>query len=115
MLLLGGDLLVRGASRLAGSFGVSPLAVGLTVVAFGTSAPELAVNVLAAARAQLPPLLAVERVRERLLIGNRRGRRAVDTDHDARLVHHLEHVAKALVRLAYEPAAAVPLIPKLER
>jgi len=50
MLLGGGELLVRGASRLARSLGVSPLAVGLTVVAFGTSAPELAVNVLAALR-----------------------------------------------------------------
>ncbi|MBA2573134.1 MAG: calcium/sodium antiporter, partial [Gemmatimonadetes bacterium] len=47
-LLVGGaELLVRGASRLAGSFGVSPLVVGLTVVAFGTSAPELAVSVQA--------------------------------------------------------------------
>jgi len=50
LLLLGGELLVRGASRLARTFGVSPLAVGLTVVAFGTSAPEMAVNVLAALR-----------------------------------------------------------------
>jgi cation:H+ antiporter len=50
LLLLGGDLLVRGAARLAASLGVSSLAVGLTVVAFGTSAPELAVNVLAAIR-----------------------------------------------------------------
>jgi len=50
LLLCGGELLVRGAARLAASLGVSPLAVGLTVVAFGTSAPELAVNVLAAVR-----------------------------------------------------------------
>ena len=50
LLLAGGDLLVRGASRMARSLGISPLAVGLTVVAFGTSAPELAVNVLAALR-----------------------------------------------------------------
>ncbi len=50
MLLGGGDLLVRGASRLARLLGVSPLAVGLTIVAFGTSAPELAVNLLAAVR-----------------------------------------------------------------
>jgi len=50
LLLLGGDLLVRGASRLARVLGMSPLAVGLTVVAFGTSAPEMAVNVLAALR-----------------------------------------------------------------
>lgn len=46
LLLVGGaELLVRGASRLALSAGVSPLVVGLTVVAFGTSAPEMAVTV----------------------------------------------------------------------
>jgi cation:H+ antiporter len=44
-LVIGAELLVRGASRLAVSFGVSPLVVGLTVVAFGTSAPEMAVSV----------------------------------------------------------------------
>lgn len=44
-LILGAELLVRGASRLALSFGISPLVVGLTVVAFGTSSPELAVSV----------------------------------------------------------------------
>lgn len=49
LLLGGGDLLVRGASALARRFGVSPLVIGLTVVAFGTSAPELAVSVSAAA------------------------------------------------------------------
>lgn len=43
-----GDLLVRGSSRLALGFGISPLVVGLTVVAFGTSAPELAVSINAA-------------------------------------------------------------------
>jgi cation:H+ antiporter len=47
-LMGGGELLVRGASSLARSLGVSPLAIGLTVVAFGTSAPELAVNIRAA-------------------------------------------------------------------
>lgn len=45
VLVVGAELLVRGASRLAVSFGVSPLVVGLTVVAFGTSAPEMAVSV----------------------------------------------------------------------
>ncbi|MCK2126118.1 calcium/sodium antiporter [Thauera aromatica] len=45
VLVAGAELLVRGASRLATSFGVSPLVVGLTVVAFGTSAPEMAVSV----------------------------------------------------------------------
>ena len=46
ILLIGGaEVLVRGASRLAGAFGVSPLVIGLTVVAFGTSSPELAVSV----------------------------------------------------------------------
>lgn len=45
LLVAGGDLLVRGASKLAQTFGISPLVIGLTVVAFGTSAPELAVSV----------------------------------------------------------------------
>jgi len=47
LLLAGGSILVRGASDLAKSLGVSSLVIGLTVVAFGTSAPELAVNLLA--------------------------------------------------------------------
>jgi cation:H+ antiporter len=50
LLLGGGEWVVRGATRLARALGVSPLAIGLTVVAFGTSAPELAVNVIAAVR-----------------------------------------------------------------
>lgn len=50
LLATGGEGLVRGASRLATALRVSPLIVGLTVVAFGTSAPELAV-VLQAVRA----------------------------------------------------------------
>jgi cation:H+ antiporter len=48
LLIVGGDLLVRGASRLAAAFGIPPLIIGLTVVAFGTSSPELAVSVQAA-------------------------------------------------------------------
>jgi len=48
VLTAGAEFLVRGASRLALRYGVSPLVVGLTVVAFGTSAPELAVSVRAA-------------------------------------------------------------------
>lgn len=47
-LVVGAEWLVRGASRLAASVGVSPLVIGLTVVAFGTSSPELAVSVQAA-------------------------------------------------------------------
>jgi cation:H+ antiporter len=43
-LVAGAELLVRGASKLALSFGISPLVVGLTIVAFGTSAPEVAVS-----------------------------------------------------------------------
>ena len=43
-LTLGADWLVRGASRLAKQLGVSHLVIGLTVVAFGTSAPELVVS-----------------------------------------------------------------------
>lgn len=45
MLIVGAELLVRGASRLAAVVGISPLVIGLTVVAFGTSAPEVAVSV----------------------------------------------------------------------
>jgi len=42
LLVVGGDVLVRSAATLAVRLGVSPLVIGLTVVAFGTSAPELA-------------------------------------------------------------------------
>lgn len=45
LLVFGANTLVRGASKLAMSFGVSPLVVGLTIVALGTSAPEVAVSV----------------------------------------------------------------------
>ncbi|CAN5766548.1 calcium/sodium antiporter [soil metagenome] len=44
VLVVGGELVVRGASRLAISLGISPVVIGLTVVAFGTSSPELAVS-----------------------------------------------------------------------
>ena len=46
-LVAGAELLVRGAAHLAGVLGISPLVIGLTVVAYGTSAPELAVSVQA--------------------------------------------------------------------
>lgn len=52
VLGLGADWLVRGASRLATAAGISPLVVGLTVVAFGTSAPELSVSVVSALQGQ---------------------------------------------------------------
>ena len=45
VLTLGADLLVRGAAGLAGRIGMSPLVIGLTVVALGTSLPEVAVSV----------------------------------------------------------------------
>lgn len=48
LLVIGAEGLVRGASRLAVSIGIAPLVVGLTVVAFGTSAPELAVSISSA-------------------------------------------------------------------
>jgi cation:H+ antiporter len=48
LLLAGGAGLVSGATRLADRWGISPALVGLTVVAFGTSAPELVVNVIGA-------------------------------------------------------------------
>ena len=53
VLLVGGaEFLVRGASRLAANVGISPLVIGLTVVAYGTSAPELAVSLGAALSGQ---------------------------------------------------------------
>lgn len=51
-LAAGADWMVSGAARLADSVGVPPLLVGLTVVAFGTSAPELMVSVGASWRGQ---------------------------------------------------------------
>ncbi len=48
ILVAGGELLVRGASSIARAFHLSPLLIGLTIVGFGTSAPELIVSVQAA-------------------------------------------------------------------
>ena len=48
LLVAGAEALVQGAARLARRLGISPLVVGLTIVAMGTSAPEMAVSVAAA-------------------------------------------------------------------
>lgn len=48
LLWFGADWLVKGASKLALSMNIKPIIIGLTVVAFGTSAPELVVSLLAA-------------------------------------------------------------------
>lgn len=53
MLSYGADLLVKGASSLASTLGVSDKVIGLTVVAFGTSLPELAASVAAALKKQM--------------------------------------------------------------
>ncbi|MBW2500835.1 MAG: sodium:calcium antiporter, partial [Deltaproteobacteria bacterium] len=45
VLAVGASLLVRGGASLARRLGLSPLVIGLTVVAFGTSAPEMVVSV----------------------------------------------------------------------
>lgn len=60
ILIASAEGLVRGASSLASKLHISPLVIGLTVVSFGTSAPELTVNVLAAL--QGAPDLAVGNV-----------------------------------------------------
>ncbi len=57
VLVLGAECLVRGASSLALRFGISPLIVGLTIVAFGTSSPEIAVSLGAVAEGK--PDLAI--------------------------------------------------------
>ena len=48
LLVVGAEVMVRGAEKLASQFGISPLVIGLTVVAFGTSAPELAIGIKSA-------------------------------------------------------------------
>ncbi|MBL4870046.1 MAG: calcium/sodium antiporter [Robiginitomaculum sp.] len=50
LLLWAGDWLVRGAAALASKWGIPPLIIGLTIVAFGTSAPELVVSIQAVLR-----------------------------------------------------------------
>lgn len=52
LLILGGGALVAGASQLAVRLGVSPMIVGLTIVGFGTSAPELVVNIVGGMRGE---------------------------------------------------------------
>jgi cation:H+ antiporter len=47
-LVVGAEIMVRGGAKVASRFGISPIVVGLTVVSIGTSAPELAVGVVAA-------------------------------------------------------------------
>ena len=50
LLAIGGDILVRGAVGVASRLGISPLLAGLTIVGFGTSAPEMVVSALAASQ-----------------------------------------------------------------
>jgi cation:H+ antiporter len=52
LLVVGAESLVRGAGRIATALGVSPLVIGLTIVSFGTSSPELAVSIKAALSGQ---------------------------------------------------------------
>jgi len=52
LLVVGAEALVRGSTRLAAAIGISPLVVGLTVVAFGTSSPELIVSLQASLAGQ---------------------------------------------------------------
>ena len=62
LLAAGAEILVRGASRLAAALKISPLVIGLTVVAFGTSAPEMAVSVRSAFSGQAGADLALGNV-----------------------------------------------------
>jgi cation:H+ antiporter len=50
LLIKGADLLIDGASSMAKKFGISSLVIGLTIVSFGTSAPELLVNIVSSLR-----------------------------------------------------------------
>ena len=60
MLFFGGEYLVRGASNIARHFNLSPMVIGLTIVGFGTSAPELLVSIQAALDGQ--PAIAIGNV-----------------------------------------------------
>ena len=51
-LLVGAELLVRGASAVAAAYGVSELVIGVTLVAIGTSLPELAVSIISVLRGE---------------------------------------------------------------
>lgn len=57
ILIWGAEILVRGASGLAASFGISKVIIGLTVVSFGTSAPEMAVSLQSGFKGQTDLLL----------------------------------------------------------
>ena len=57
LLIWGADRFVYGAAATATNFGVAPLLIGLTIVAFATSAPEILVSIIAASRGE--PDLAV--------------------------------------------------------
>ncbi len=59
-LFFGGEYLVRGASNIARHYNLSPMVIGLTIVGFGTSAPELLVSVQAALAGQ--PAIAIGNV-----------------------------------------------------
>jgi cation:H+ antiporter len=52
LLVIGAEALVRGASQLASALGIEPLIIGLTVVAFGTSSPEMAVSLMSSLNGQ---------------------------------------------------------------
>ena len=52
VLTIGAELLVKGSSRLAAAVGVSPLVIGLTIVAYGTSTPEMVVSIQSGLRGQ---------------------------------------------------------------
>jgi cation:H+ antiporter len=69
LLIIGGGLLVTGASQLASRFGVSPMIVGLTIVGFGTSAPELVVgNVIGSNISNLALVLGAAAILQRIEI-----------------------------------------------
>lgn len=54
LLYFGAEWLVKGSSSLARSLGIKPIVIGLTVFAFGTSAPELVVSLISSIKGRIP-------------------------------------------------------------
>jgi cation:H+ antiporter len=107
LLVWGADRLVAGASATARNLGVSPMIIGLTVIGFGTSSPELVVSAVAAFRGN-----------EGLAVGNALGFLALDQSYSriegGLLIAGLTGVLIWMVQLGTQRPASDPLAQEFE-